>query len=179
MDDGPADDELVRRIAGGGEAGRTAEAVLCRRFAPRVRLYGLRHLRDHDRAGELVQAVLLAVLQAARAGRIDDPTRLDRYVLGTSRYLAVRLRDGDRKAEPRAELDELIGAAPPAVELSSLVRCLGHLDDRAKQVLVLTFHDDRSADEIASVLAITAGNVRVVRHRALASLRHCLDGGAA
>jgi RNA polymerase sigma-70 factor (ECF subfamily) len=178
MGDEPGDDELVPRIAAGGEAGRAAEELLCRRFAPRVRLYGLRHLRDADRAAELVQVVLLAVLQAARAGRIDEPARLDRYVLGTCRHAAARLRATDRRTEPAGELDDVIGPPPPAIELGGLVRCITHLDERAREVLVLTFQHDRSADEIAGLLAITAGNVRVVRHRALASLRRCLDGAA-
>jgi len=58
--------ELVRRIAARAEGSRAAEEALCRRFATRVRLYGLRHLRDEDRARDLVQAVLLAVIEAAR-----------------------------------------------------------------------------------------------------------------
>jgi hypothetical protein len=44
-----ADAELVDRIARGADV-RDAEAELCRRFAPRIRLYGLRHLRSEDRA---------------------------------------------------------------------------------------------------------------------------------
>src|SRR6187551_1021000 len=75
------DGELVRAIAARAEDAPAAEAELCRRFAPRIRLYGLRHLRDEDRAADLVQAVLLAVLQAARAGRIADADRVDRFML--------------------------------------------------------------------------------------------------
>lgn len=39
----------------------------------------------------------------------------------------------------------------------------------------LSFFRERSADEIAEVLETTAGNVRVVRHRAVAQLRQCLE----
>ena len=47
------DGELARAIgAGPSEA---AESELYRRFAPRVRLYGLRHLRDEESARDLVQ----------------------------------------------------------------------------------------------------------------------------
>src|SRR5688572_5444185 len=75
MRDDGSDAELVRRIMAGGGDARAAEAELCRRFAPRVRLYGLRHLRSEDRARDLVQSVLLAVLEAVRAGRVEDPDR--------------------------------------------------------------------------------------------------------
>lgn len=175
----PTDAELVARIAARGGDARAAEDTLCRRFAPRIRLYGLRHLRDPERARELVQVVLVGVLEAARAGRIAEPARLDRFVLGTCRHCAGRLRQVERRVELGIDLDQV--AAPPAarVELAALVRCFDRLDDRAKQVVMMSFQDDRSADEIAGLLATTAGNVRVVRHRALASLRRCLDAGAA
>ena len=34
-----------------------------------------------------------------------------------------------------------------------------------------------SAPEIAEAMCMTTGNVRVTRHRALAALRRCLEGG--
>jgi len=50
------DGALARRIAEAGAApDAAAEAALYRRLAPRVRLYGLRHLRDPHAAADLVQ----------------------------------------------------------------------------------------------------------------------------
>jgi RNA polymerase sigma-70 factor (ECF subfamily) len=40
-----------------------------------------------------------------------------------------------------------------------------------------TFVEDRDADEIGAAFAISAGNVRVIRHRALARLQACVEGG--
>jgi DNA-directed RNA polymerase specialized sigma24 family protein len=45
-------------------------------------------------------------------------------------------------------------------------------------VLELSFHDELESDEVAARLALTRGNVRVIRHRALAALRACLDAPA-
>jgi DNA-directed RNA polymerase specialized sigma24 family protein len=45
-------------------------------------------------------------------------------------------------------------------------------------VVLLTFQEDRSADEIASELGTSAGNVRVLRHRALLALQRCVAGSA-
>ncbi len=59
------------------------ERSICKKFAGRIQAYGLRHLRDRRAAQDLVQHVLLSVLQALRAGRVEEPTRLDAYVLGT------------------------------------------------------------------------------------------------
>ena len=47
------------------------------------------------------------------------------------------------------------------------------------RVVLLTFQEDRSADEIASELGTSAGNVRVLRHRAMLALQRCVTGSAA
>jgi RNA polymerase sigma-70 factor (ECF subfamily) len=172
------DDELVRRIEGGRDP--RAEAALCRRFAPRIRLYGLRHLRDEDRAGDLVQTVLLGVIEACRAGRVQQADRIDRFILGTCRNAAARMREVEGRVQLAGgdELAQMVLAESGDVEVidrRTLVRCLSGLDPRAARVLALSFQEERSADEIASLLAMEPGNVRVVRHRALASLRHCFD----
>jgi RNA polymerase sigma-70 factor (ECF subfamily) len=172
------DDELVRRIEGGRDP--RAEAALCRRFAPRIRLYGLRHLRDEDRAGDLVQTVLLGVIEACRAGRVQQADRVDRFILGTCRNAAARMREVEGRVQLAGgdELAQMVLAESGDVEVidrRTLVRCLSGLDPRAARVLALSFQEERSADEIASLLAMEPGNVRVVRHRALASLRHCFD----
>jgi len=44
--------DLALRIAGGHP---DAEAEVCRRMGPRIRLYGLRHLRSPSAADDLVQ----------------------------------------------------------------------------------------------------------------------------
>jgi RNA polymerase sigma-70 factor (ECF subfamily) len=55
-----------------------------RRLAPRVRLYGLRHLRDRHAAADLVQQVLLMTLERLRAGKVREPERIASFVLGTA-----------------------------------------------------------------------------------------------
>ena len=177
-----SDAALLAGIALGGAGLREAERALCRRYAPRIRLYGLRHLRDEDRARDLVQTVLLAVLQAAREKRVREPEQLARFVLGTCRNAVLRARELDRRAEPAT--DEVLvaaagGEAPrDPVNAAVLLRCLGSLGHRARRVLELSFHEELESGEVATRLALTQGNVRVIRHRALAALRVCLDAPA-
>jgi RNA polymerase sigma-70 factor (ECF subfamily) len=177
MDDA-ADEELIQCIADDDPRREAAEAALCRRFAPRIRLYGLKHLRDADRTRDLTQTVLVVLLRAARERRIDDAERVDRFVFGTCRNTVARMR----KQEARAPLaaDETIAAlaAVPSqtVELNALFGCLAKLEPRASQVVMMSFLEGRSADEIAVTLAARPGNIRVIRHRALGFLRQCLDG---
>jgi RNA polymerase sigma-70 factor (ECF subfamily) len=42
-------------------------------------------------------------------------------------------------------------------------------------VVALSFYAERDADAIGAELRMSPGNVRVVRHRALARLRSCLE----
>ena len=184
-----SDAELVRTITalcGAGnihaEGVKRAEAELCRRFAPRIRLYGLRHLRSEDRARDLVQTVLLAVLVAARAGRVEDAERFDRFVLGTCRHASLRMRDVAARAMLMG--DEELDVTPflpetEFIDTGKLMGCIAALDVRGRVVVTMSFLEERSADEIAKALETTAGNVRVVRHRAIGALRHCLDGATA
>jgi RNA polymerase sigma-70 factor (ECF subfamily) len=172
-----ADGQLVRHIARGGQSAPAAEAELCRRFAPRIRLYGLRHLRDEHRARDLTQSVLLAVLEAARLDRVEDPDKVDRFILGTCRNIASRTRELQAREVPGDEALDLAPFLPELemIETTALVRCLATLDARSKTVVRGSYHDDRSAEDIALELQTTPGNVRVLRHRALAQLRRCLD----
>jgi RNA polymerase sigma-70 factor (ECF subfamily) len=177
--DSAPDAELVRRVSAGGEGARRDEAELCRRFAPRARLYGRRHLRDADQARDLVQAVLVVLIEAVRGARIEDPERVDRFVLGTCRNVTARMRDGDRRAVLVDPVDLEVAAAMPTLErldAQALYRCATALDARSRTIVNMSFHDEASADEIAALLGTTAGNVRVLRHRAIAQLRTCLDG---
>jgi RNA polymerase sigma-70 factor (ECF subfamily) len=177
--DAATDAELVQRVGDGGDRARAHEAELCRRFAPRVRLYGLRHLRDADKARDLVQAVLLVLIEAARGTRIDNPGQVDRFVLGTCRNVAARMRDGDRRAVLVDPVELEVAGVMPTLErldAAALYRCAAALDGRSRTIVNMSFHDDASADEIAALLGTTAGHVRVLRHRAIAQLRNCLDG---
>jgi len=156
------------------------ERELCVQYAPRIRAFGLRHLRDASDADDLVQHVLLAVLSALRAGRIEDPSRIGAYVIGTCRNAVMDMRRGVARQRRVAERDaagKALGYIPAwdAVDHVHVERCLGELEARDRTVVLSSFLEDKDADEIARVLETTAGNVRVIRHRALARLHDCLE----
>jgi RNA polymerase sigma-70 factor (ECF subfamily) len=75
-------------------------------------------------------------------------------------------------------VDELEHHARELVDVGALLRCLGGLDSRARRVVTLSFNEERPAEEVAGALGTSAGNVRVIRHRAVAALRRCLDASA-
>lgn len=156
------------------------ERDLCAQYAPRIRAFGLRHLRNGSDADDLVQVVLLAVLSALRAGRIEDPARIGAYVIGTCRNAVMDMRRGATRRErladrSAAELPEGYVPAWGAVDHVHVERCLAELEPRDRMIVVGTFLEDRDADEIARALSLTPGNVRVIRHRALARLHECVE----
>jgi RNA polymerase sigma-70 factor (ECF subfamily) len=179
-----ADGALASRIAAAGaRLDAAAEAELYRRLAPRVRLYGLRHLRDPHAANDLVQQVLLMTLERLRAGKLREPERIVSFVLGMCRMVVLEIRRGTWRREmllatygDTAEAVE--DSALLALDADKLAACLEALAERERTVVALTFFADKSGDEVARELGVTAGNVRVIRHRAIARLRGCMGGDA-
>lgn len=178
------DAALARRIAD-GPPGTTdvEEAELYRRYAPRVRLYGRRHLRDRAASDDLAQQVLLRTIERLRAGEVRDLEQIGSFILGTSRMMAQAERTlAQRRSGLAAQfLPRDTVATPPsiaALDLPRVTTCLQALAERERLVVVLTFYADREAAHIADELGISAGAVRVIRHRAMARLRDCVLGGA-
>ena len=48
---------------------------------------------------------------------------------------------------------------------------MNRLPERERAVLMMTFYDDRPADAVGRELGLSAGNVRVIRHRAIERLK--------
>src|SRR5215813_4903305 len=132
-----SDADLALRI---GEGDRDAEAEVCRRMAPRIQLYGLRHLRSAPAADDLVQQVLIATLEALRAGRLREPDKLPHFVLGTCRMTIAGMRRSARRQEQLlAEFgSELVPDQPSAPHLddAQLARCVRALKERERSVVV-------------------------------------------
>lgn len=160
------------------------ERWICERFAGRIRVYGLRHLRDEQAARDLVQQVLLGTIEALREGRVENPDRIDAFVLGTARNIARDMRRSGMRQLRVAEnasagLPEGWEPEWPRVDRIRLEGCLRGLEPRERVLVTMTFAEDRTAEEISKALSLTTGNVRVIRHRALARLRSCVEGGEA
>ena len=175
--------DLARRIATSppGQA-REAEAELYRLLAPRVRRYGLRHLRDAHAAADLMQDVMTLTIEHLRTGRVREPERVLSYVLGTCRMTVL---DGRRTEHRREDLLQRYGEDLPTATVSiqpqldheRVVDCLERLPERERTVLVLTFYDDQPSEQVAEQLGLSAGNVRVIRHRGIDKLRRCVNAG--
>lgn len=170
---------LVQRATGGD---RTAESAVCARFAAAVRLFARRRLRATDAVEEFGQDVMLALVEALRAGAIDDPRRLPGFVLGICRNMALdRVRQRERREalwQQHGVTAESLAVAPPetsSYEFIHLEDCLSQLPKRSRDLVRLAYVEACSADDIAAQLDTTAVNVRVLRHRTLHTLRDCMS----
>ena len=180
--DQPLDDAaLARAIAAAApRVDRDAEAELYRRLAPRVRAYGLRHLRDAHAAADLMQQVLMMTLERLRDGRLREPEKLASFVLGMCRMVVLETRRGTARREG---LLRTYGEVPEAMDPpeqrgldeAKLSSCLERLPERERSVLILGFYADKPADAVARELGLSAVNARVIRHRGLLKLRECMS----
>jgi RNA polymerase sigma-70 factor (ECF subfamily) len=171
-----SDADLARQIVLND---REAEAELFRRMAPRIRLYGLRHLSDQHAADDLVQQVLITTLETLRAGRLRDPDRLASFVLGTCRMTVLDLRRNRQRKERLLEqfgADSLAPPPPPTPTLDQerLAQCVQRLKERERAVIVMTFYDEQTGADLARFLGVSEPSVRVIRHRAMDQLRGCM-----
>jgi RNA polymerase sigma-70 factor (ECF subfamily) len=158
---------------------RDAEGELYRRLAPRVRLYGLKYLRDASAAADLAQDVLLMTLQRLRGGEIREPERVVSFVLGTSRQMVIDRRRGEARRQQilarfAEDLPQSEPPSPAALDIARLRSCLERLSERERTIVLLSFYDERQAADVGNEIGLSAANVRVIRHRSIERLRVCL-----
>jgi len=174
----PNESEAVVLQALAGDS--AAERELCRRLLPAVRAFAQRRLRPGS-VEDFAHDALLLFVEALRAGRIQDPSRVASFALGICRNLArERARTGERRRELSAqyglsEADLSAWDAELSVRREHLEDCFSQLTERARRVIRATFCEDEPDGDIARSLAITEANVRIIRHRSILALRACLD----
>jgi RNA polymerase sigma-70 factor (ECF subfamily) len=176
-----SDGEVAREVAGAkaGDAA-SAEAELYRRFARRIRLFGLKHLRDGMAADDLAQQVMLVAIERLRAGEIRNPDEIGSFILSTSRMVAGGLRRTERRRQNiHLRIDDVAPMDMPRdarlFDADRIRPCLASMRERERTILLLTYYAERSAADIAAEMRMTAGAVRVARHRAVAAMRDCVE----
>ncbi len=158
-----------------------SESDVVHRYRSAARVYFLRHGGANE-ADDLAQEAMVIAIEAIRSEQIRDPARIGGFVLGVCRNLARGRARGDARRDRALDAHaaaEYAHYEPPGFEVDSfkLWSCVNGLAARAREVVLQTFVEDTHAEEIAQRHATTVGNIRVIRHRALAALLECLEGG--
>lgn len=127
---------------------------------------------DHGAAEDLVQDTLVRVWSAwARVTRTDQPLAYVRRMLvnaSISRWRTLsRCRLRERLTDRPPELPVL---DQPGVD-TQLWSLVGRLPARQRAVVVLSYYEDLSENEVADLLGTTLGTVKSQRAKALRSLR--------
>lgn len=159
---------LAARIRGGDPL---AEEEFVNTYRRAVLLIAAVRTRDHDCAKDLAQEVLLAVLQALRAGQIRDEERLSAFVQGTARNLINNyLRSRSRHPTVDIEAVEVPTADPvedmEAAERQRLIRQeLAKYSVTDQKILLLSLVDGHSLTEVAERLHLSHDAVRARKSR--------------
>lgn len=172
------DDQLVKRIAAGD---RQALADLYSRHQRALFNYLLQLTPDYGLAEELLQDTLVAVWKSARS--FEGRSSVLTWLIGIARRQAHNtLR---QRKLPLADEAELAGMAAPDPEPEEftlariahdeLLQAFQQLAPVHREILVLTFVQELSYQEAASILAVPVGTVKSRLSNARRALRVLLE----
>ncbi|MHB8393450.1 MAG: RNA polymerase sigma factor [Candidatus Dormibacteria bacterium] len=127
-------------------------------------------------AADLLADVFLTAWRRLDTVPSGDPGRM--WLFGVARrtmlnYRRGRLRRQRLADQLREQLDG--GAGWDATEHNVVRDCLAHVSVTDREVLTLTVWEGLTPSEIATILHVPAGAVRVRRHRARRRLRRLLE----
>ncbi|MBI1210696.1 MAG: sigma-70 family RNA polymerase sigma factor [Alphaproteobacteria bacterium] len=160
---------------------RDGFAALFSHFAPRVKAYLMRTGSAPSLAEELAQETMLSVWRKAE---LFDPARASAatWVFTIARNLRIdaarRVRDPASLAgEIEPEAPEEPFAAVARRQSQALIReALKQLPAEQREVLALSFFEDRPHSEIATKLKIPLGTVKSRVRLAVSKLRELVEG---
>ena len=138
-------------------------------------------LLTHDRHAteDLLQSAFVDLYRHwGRVAASDAPEAYARRVL-LNRFLTdQRRRSSTERPREERDLEAMARAVPdPAEELGTrdeLRRLVQALPPRRRAVLVLRYYEDRTDEQIAHLLGVSASTVRATASRAIATLRTAL-----
>lgn len=185
------DARLVARCRAGEAA---AWRALVARYQRLVYTVVVRAGLDEHAAADVFQTVFQRLM--AHLDRIDQPERLQAWVVTTAKREALRERERTRRQVPLeadddgkpGPVDQLADEAPLAEEalselqqLHRLREGIERLDTRCRDLLLLVFRDDDDTlayDEVSRRMGMPVGSIRPTRSRCLAKLRRLVEEGA-
>ena len=161
------------------------EAGLVCQFRERLRLFALRRLGDSAAAEDVAQETLRRVLEAHRAGRVENPSALPAFAFQTAQHICLQhFRSSSREgrallrlgSEDAPNLDPHPLATLIGDERRAAVReALKQLSSEDRDLLRMMYYEDMDSGALAQQLGITAGALRVRKHRVLGRLAAVLN----
>jgi RNA polymerase sigma factor (sigma-70 family) len=171
-------DEALMREVRDGDVGRLG--LLFERHHGGLFEFFARTLGDRLAAEDLVQEVFIRILKYRRTYR--DEGRFQTWMFHIARNVRtdhIRKRRPEQMTadtpEPAATGANQAAAVENADDVGRLRRALLRLPDDRREVVVLARYHGMTHEEIAAVLRVEPGAVRVRLHRALKELRALIE----
>ena len=162
-----------------------SESKLADRYWDRIRTFAARWLRDSTAAEDVAQETLRRVVDAVRAGRVEQLDALPGFVFQIARHICLQ-RDRSVMRETRAlsRLAEPDGTTAPDALLAlisdercaSVRQALARLEHDDRALLRVLYYERLETADVARQLGISAGALRVRKHRALLRLSTLFRG---
>jgi RNA polymerase sigma factor (sigma-70 family) len=152
-----------------------------------LRILCLRALGDADAAEEAVQETIARAVDALRAERLADQTKLAAYVASIARHVCSHVQRDEKRTvslDAPAAIPSLATAHDPLdaliaeTERNRLRTAFEALPTKDQRLLRLCYYEDRSPSEVAAMLGEPAERVRKRKSRALDRLRQAFLGHA-
>jgi RNA polymerase sigma factor (sigma-70 family) len=140
--------------------------------------YAMRRGLDAEDALDVVQEGFLTFLRLPQSLTVAEPDALKFLTVLVRHQLQNRRRQNARTVPSEAFIttyetsEDLVARAE---ELARVKGCILRMHALQGDVIRLSLLDERPHDEIASVLGISNGHVRVLLHRAREHVRNCED----
>lgn len=181
-----ANDPPDRPFRSKSRAGTRAEEVrLAEEYHDRIRFFATSWVGSEE-AVDVAQETLRRVFVALREGRIRDPDNPAAFIFQTARHVCLHLqRSESRRKRALARESPTYRPSPDALDRlvstesrSRVAEAMHRLSGEDQEVLRLFYFDGFDTSEVASELELTAGAVRVRKHRALQRLRSAMPSPA-
>ncbi|MEE7504755.1 RNA polymerase sigma factor [Methylobacterium mesophilicum] len=179
-----ADDATLRRLLAGiarGEANRLAD--LYDLTSPK--LYGLilRIQRDRGLAEDVLQDVYMRIWQAAGSYKPEAGPPLpwlctvarNRAIDSVRRKVEHQGPELDTGEDWVARLIDPHDGAADFMDRNALLACLGRLDPKHRDCVVLAYCEGQSREELARHFDRPVATIKTWLHRSLAGLKSCLE----
>jgi len=179
-----AENEVAGLLAACARQDRQAFQRLYERTAPQLLACLIRILRNRALAEDALQDVFVQVW--GRAGQFESGRGSAwAWLIAIARYRAIdlRRRESRRATETWADIDDIPGDEEPRDSVmalgqrasAALSRCLGALQPRQRDCIVLAYQGGLTHAEVAGEIGEPLGSVKSWIRRGLTALKRCLE----
>ena len=169
--------ECIRKTQGGHPE---AFNPIVAHYAPRIRAYLYRMLRNREEAEDLTQETFLKAYRGL--GRFDPERPFKAWLYTIATYTGLNAIRGQQRKGLHVALDPELAAVPTATGITPdagerLELALATLTPRSLQLITLHYHEGFSLQEAGAVLGMSEGAVKAALCRARQELRTKMTAG--